>query len=156
MLTIDVPEGPRLELAHLVSDLNGTLALDGLPLRGVAERLRELGRRLDVRVLTADTNNTAARLAAELGVRLERLSPGRGDEQKLAYVKRLGARTCCALGNGRNDVLMLREAALGITVIGREGAAREAIEAADIVCYEPVGALELLLNPNRLVATLRR
>jgi P-type E1-E2 ATPase len=155
MLRIDIPEGPTLELEHLVCDLNGTLARDGLPLPGVAERLRLLAERLEVVILTADTNDTAGGLAAELGVRVERLGPGRGGEQKAAYLRRLGPEHCAALGNGANDVLMLREAALGVAVIGREGAAAGALLAADVVCYEPTEALDLLLHPNRLVATLR-
>ncbi len=155
MLEIDIPDGPALRLEHLVCDLNGTLACDGLPLPGVAERLRLLAERLEVCVLTADTNQTAAALARELRVRLERLGPGRGDAQKLAFLKRLGPERCAAIGNGRNDVLMLRQAALSVAVIGKEGAAREAVEASDVVCYEPVEALDLLLHPRRLVATLR-
>jgi soluble P-type ATPase len=155
MLEIDVPWGPALRLEHLVCDLNGTLACDGLLLPGVAERLRSLARHLSVCILTADTFGTAASLSAELGVRVERLGPGRGDEQKLEFVRRLIPERCAAMGNGRNDVLMLREAALALVVIGREGAAPQAMAEADVVCYEPSEALDLLLRPNRLVATLR-
>jgi len=156
MLSIDIPEGPSLRLEHLVCDLNGTLACDGRLLPGVAERLRRLGELLSVCILTADTNHTAEALAAELGVRVERLLPGRGDEQKLTFIRRLGPERCAAMGNGRNDTLMLQEAALALVVIGREGAAPEALQAADVVCYEPVEALDLLLHANRLIATLRR
>jgi soluble P-type ATPase len=155
MLEIDIPNGPSLRLEHLVCDLNGTLARDGLLLEGVAERLKRLSERLAVCILSADTNDTASGLARELGVRVERLGPGRGDEQKLAFVRSLGPEGCCAVGNGRNDALMLRQAALALVVIGPEGAAREALEAGHVICYRPVEALDLLLHPNRLIATLR-
>ncbi len=155
MLEIDIPSGPLLRLEHLVCDLNGTLACDGLLLPGVAERLGLLAAKLSVSILTADTNQTAGALAAALGVQVERLEPGRGDVQKLAFVRRLGSERCVAIGNGRNDALMLGEAALSLVVIGKEGAAREALEVGDVVCYEPAEALDLLLHPNRLVATLR-
>ena len=55
----------------------------------------------------------------------------------------------------RNDRLMLKEAALGIAVILKEGASAESVAAADVVCTDIVAALELLQNPLRLIATLR-
>lgn len=155
MLEIAIPGAATLRLEYLLCDLNGTLARDGHLLPGVADRLQALSRRLSVIVLTADTHDTAAGLAATLGVRLERLAPGRGAEQKLAYVLRLGADRVAAMGNGRNDVLMLAEAALALAVIGPEGAVPQAVQAADVVCHEPAHALDLLLYPNRLAATLR-
>jgi soluble P-type ATPase len=63
--------------------------------------------------------------------------------------------TVVAIGNGRNDWLMLREAALGIAVIQREGAASKAIRSADIVMTDIHAAFELLLKSQRLIATLR-
>ena len=50
---------------------------------------------------------------------------------------------------------MVKEAALGIAVVGREGIATETLIAADIVCDNVLDALELLLNPKRIIATLR-
>ena len=44
MLHIDVPGWKTLRLAHLFLDYNGTLALDGRILPGVAERLPSLER----------------------------------------------------------------------------------------------------------------
>jgi soluble P-type ATPase len=51
---------------------------------------------------------------------------------------------------------MLDSARLGIAVIEAEGGSSDAIAAADIVMRDIVSALELLLNPKRLIATLRR
>ena len=60
------------------------------------------------------------------------------------------------IGNGANDVLVLEGAALGIAVIGPEGASSAALRAADVVCASIVDALDLLLEPRALTATLRR
>jgi soluble P-type ATPase len=49
---------------------------------------------------------------------------------------------------------MLKEAALGIAVVLGEGAAVEALLAADVAAPSIIAALELLTNPLRLVATL--
>jgi soluble P-type ATPase len=74
---------------------------------------------------------------------------------KLDYVKALGADRTACMGNGRNDRLMLKEAALGVAVILDEGIAVETLNSADVVCTSILSALELLTNPLRLTATLR-
>jgi soluble P-type ATPase len=61
-----------------------------------------------------------------------------------------------AIGNGANDALMLEHAALGILVMGGEGAAVEALLRARVVVTDICEALDLLLFPKRLIATLRR
>jgi soluble P-type ATPase len=83
------------------------------------------------------------------------LPPEAQDEGKKNYVKELGADKTVCIGNGRNDRLMLREAALGIAVVLEEGAATETVLASDVVCTDAASALGLLLNPLRLAATLR-
>lgn len=49
------------------------------------------------------------------------LEPAGQDQQKLKYVKDLGSSHVIAIGNGKNDLLMLRESALGIGIIQAEG-----------------------------------
>ena len=61
-----------------------------------------------------------------------------------------------AIGTGANEADMLREAALGIAVVGPEGLAGGALAAADVVVASIDDALGLLVNSNRLSATLRR
>ena len=82
--------------------------------------------------------------------------PARGqDRAKRVYVARLGpGRTVC-IGNGRNDRLMLRSAALGIAVLQAEGAAGVTLAGADIVVPAVTDALDLLGRPLRLIASLR-
>jgi soluble P-type ATPase len=63
-------------------------------------------------------------------------------------------RSTC-IGNGRNDRLMVGEAAARIAIIGEEGASAETVQNADVVCRSASEALFLLVNPRRLVATLR-
>jgi len=70
-------------------------------------------------------------------------------------VTKLDPVTVVAIGNGRNDHLMLGKAALGIAVILGEGAAIETLEAADVATTSITAALDLLISPKRLIATLR-
>ncbi len=61
-----------------------------------------------------------------------------------------------ALCQGANEADMLREAVLGICVLSPEGTAVEALMAADLVAPGVLDALELLRQPLRRVAALRR
>ncbi|HTQ74042.1 MAG TPA: hypothetical protein VMI74_07125 [Burkholderiales bacterium] len=155
MLELDIPGFASLRLEHLVLDYNGTLAVDGRLLRGVGRRLRALSRALEIHVVTGDTFGAARAALAGLPCRVSIL-PSRGqDRAKRAYVARLGpGRTVC-VGNGRNDRLMLKAAALGIAVLQREGAASVTLAAADVVVPSIAEALDLLARPLRLVASLR-
>lgn len=158
MLNIEVPGWKPLALAHVVLDMNGTIALEGRVDEAIVARIRRLAELVDVHVLTADTFGRASELVGRLGrAELVRLQPGgREAEQKEEFVARLGSHGCAAIGNGANDVLMLRAAALGIGVLGREGMSAGVVGAADVVTADPADALDLLLSPKRLIATLRR
>jgi P-type E1-E2 ATPase len=156
-ISVDVPGWQPLELRRLVLDVNGTLALDGNLVPGVQDRIGELRSRLGIALLSADTHGTLERIAAELDVRWTRLRAGEPDApQKAAFVRELGAEHAAAVGNGANDVEMLRTARLGIAVLGHEGLASEALAAGDVVAASIEEALDLLLHPTRLIATLRR
>jgi len=155
MIQVDIPGYGPLPLAHLVMDYNGTLAVDGRIEDGVHEVLTRLAPDLTIHVVTADTFGRAAAQLEGLPLQLSVLPPGHQDVAKRDFVNRLGSAGTVAVGNGRNDRLMLQSAALGIAVILREGAAAETLRAADIVCTGIVPALELLAHPLRLTATLR-
>lgn len=157
MLEIEVPGWKSLELAHLLLDVNGTLTLDGALLPGVAERIERLRAVVAVHLLSADTFGRLEAVAGELRVAATRLRQGEPEaEQKAAFAARLGPESVVAVGNGANDVAMLRSSALGIAVLGPEGLSAEALAASDVVVRSVLDGLDLLLHPRRLVATLRR
>ena len=155
MIEISIPGFAPLALQHLVLDFNGTLAVDGRLLPSVEERLIGLAERLQLHVVTADTFGHAAEALRGIPCTLSILTDARQAEGKLAYVRQLGATTCVCIGNGLNDRLMLTEAALGIAVIQEEGAAVATLVAADVTTTSISAALDLLINPLRLIATLR-
>lgn len=155
MITTDIPGFGRLGLAHLVLDYNGTLAVDGTLLPGVADLLNALAGQLAVHVVTADTFGKAAGGLANVDCQLSVLPDGRQDKAKVDIVEQLGAAQTVSIGNGRNDALMLAASALSIAVILGEGACTASLNAADIVCTDIRAALELLTHPLRLTATLR-
>lgn len=162
MLRIAIPGHETLELAHLVCDLNGTLAVDGVVLLGIAERLAQLSEALTVHILTAGTHGGLDRARADLaeacaaaGVVNPQWHPVVTGADKERYVTTLGAARVAALGNGANDEPMFRAAGLSIAIIGAEGASIPTLLAADIAVISAHDALDLLLNPTRVAATLR-
>lgn len=155
MLALDIPGHQKVLLAHLVLDYNGTLACDGELIGGVAERLAKLSGLLKIHVVTADTFGTVESRLKHLPCRVIVLPRDGQDRLKRDFVRELGPEQTVCIGNGRNDRLMLREAAMGIAVIGSEGSAAAALAAADVVCNGILTALDLLDNPLRLTATLR-
>ncbi|HYA47255.1 MAG TPA: hypothetical protein VEF92_06850 [Burkholderiales bacterium] len=155
MLEVHIPGFASLRLQHLVLDYNGTLAVDGRPLPGVRRRLHALSRTLEIHVVTADTFGVARAKLAGLPCRVSILAERAQDRAKLGYVRRLDAGRTVCVGNGRNDRLMLKAAALGIAVLQGEGAAGATLAAADLVVPTITEALDLLVRPLRLVASLR-
>ncbi len=155
MIDLEIPGFGRLELSDLVCDYNGTLALDGTLLPEVRERLARLAAALRLHVVTADTFGSARAAVASLDCRLDVLPERDQAEGKRRYVETVGPSHVVAIGNGRNDRLMLAAAALGIGVLGGEGLAAEAMRACAIVVPDVRDAIDLLAHPARLTATLR-
>ena len=150
-VVLEMPNGTTA-FRRLVLDYTGTLSLDGSLLPGVGDRLQRLARELSVTVVTADTFGTARAEMKDLPVELQVIQDGK---EKADVVASMGPGELIAVGNGRNDVPMMGVAGLGIAVVGPEGAAAELLGAADIVVQDINDALDLILNPLRLKATLR-
>lgn len=154
MIEISIPGREGLSIAHVAIDFNGTVALDGSLEPQVAFRLRSLAGRAQVHILTADTFGTAARECAGTGVELATFPTGQASEAKRAIVAGLTGGVAC-IGNGFNDADMFDAADLSIAVIGGEGAWAGLLAHADVVTASATSALDLLLHPDRLKATLR-
>lgn len=156
MIELSIPGRGSLRLQHLVTDVNGTLAIDGILIEGIARRIASIQDRLSVHLLTADTHGRQSAIDQQLNLSATRLVAGNEQEQKRSYVQRLGPECVVAIGQGANDAAMLKTAALGICVMSAEGIAVETLLAADVVAPGILAALDLLEKSIRLVATLRR
>ena len=156
MIELNIPGEGILRLEHLVTDVNGTVAVDGQLLEGASRSLRNLRDRLEIHLITADTHGRQTTIDQQLGMTAVRISPGNEAEQKAAYVHNLGAAGVVAIGQGANDAAMLKAAGLGICVLSKEGTAVEALLSADLLASDIYAALELLEKPLRIVASLRK
>ena len=156
MLEIQIPgQEQPLRLSHLILDYNGTIACDGHLIAGVKDRLESLSSNIEVHILTADTFGSVGEALHGIPCQLSIIPREEQAQAKLSYVEQLGLDRSVCMGNGRNDRLMLKEAALGVALMQAEGAAIEAILSADVVVTDILDALDLLLHPLRLAATLR-
>jgi len=155
MIEIAIPGAKTLRLSTAIIDFNGTLARDGQLHEGVAERLRMLARQLEIHVVTADTTRTARTALDGLPVQVHIVQDTGQSAAKRAFLEGCGAHAVVAIGNGRNDEALVDAAELSIVVIGDEGCAGRTLVVADVACANIRDALDLLLTPTRLVATLR-
>lgn len=152
MIRIEIPGRHDLELTHALFDFNGTLAIDGALIPGVDHLLSALQQILPCLIVTADTHGTARPMAEALGCDVVIVQSGR---EKVDLVHQLGSGVV-AIGNGYNDIPMMKAAALSIGVLGPEGLSASMLAVADIVVPHITLAIELLVNPKRIVATLRQ
>lgn len=156
MISLNIPGKGTYQIEHVVFDVNGTLALDGQLLDGIPQKIHELQEQVKVHLITANTHGKQDTIDNVLGFRATLLSTGNEAKQKADFVKNLNADTVVAIGQGANDVDMLRVAALGIGILSNEGIARETLLAADLLVPHIDAAFDCLANPRRIVASLRK
>lgn len=154
MLSIPIPGRRTLQLQHLVLDYNGTIALDGELMPGVEERLARLAAAVTIHILTADTHGTVRAKCGHLNAQIQTFPQEGAALCKAEIVRRLEGGACC-IGNGYNDLEMLQEAQLSIGILGPEGMFPGLMAHMDVLVTSPQDALDLLLYPQRLRATLR-
>lgn len=154
-MRIDIPGWGNIDIENIVIDMNGTVATDGSVPLDVKEKINSLSGQAKIYILTADTQGTANKEISGMNAELIKIAGEDSKQGKLDFLKTLDLEMTVAIGNGSNDQLILKEAALGIAVLGNEGVSVSAIKSADIVAKNVQQALDLLLKSKRLIATLR-
>ncbi len=155
MLFIDIPGGKNLKLDYAIFDMNGTLSVDGHIKESTKALLVRLADYLKIFVMTSDTFGVASKELEGLPIELKIISSNGSREIKYKFLQELGQENCVAVGNGFNDSLMLKNAALSIAVMMEEGVSSISLLNSDIVVKNIENAISLLLNYKRVVATLR-
>jgi soluble P-type ATPase len=157
-IAIDVPGFGKRHILIAVSDYTGTHSFGGAIAPDVKSRLRELATLVDLHIVTADSFGTAENELAGIALPYK-LRTGRHDHEKADYVSRFDLQHVAAYGNGNNDRLMLQAVkeggGLSIAVDNGEGCAMDAMRHADLFVVGAANAIDLLLDPVRLKATLR-
>jgi P-type E1-E2 ATPase len=155
MISVAIPGWGDLNIEYLVVDYNGTCAFDGKLKEGVKEMIEKASRYTKVFIITADTYDSVDSEINLIGFRVLKVKKEKSGIEKAKIVRELGPEKVVAIGNGANDVSMLKEASLGIGVIGGEGCAKDVLKEADLVVNNIIDAFGIILHPERLVATLR-
>lgn len=154
MLNIKIPGREELALSHLILDYNGTIAEDGNIIEGIRPRLAELSKDLSIHVITADTHGTAAKKCEDLPLQVLTFPTTEVGKIKAQEAQKLTGGVI-TIGNGFNDIQMSDVADLSICVMGKEGCCGALLMHTDVVVTSIEDALDLLLIPGRLRATLR-
>ena len=154
MLKINIPGREEMVLSHLILDYNGTIAEDGLIIESIRPRLEKLSRDLAIYVITADTHGTAAQRCEGLPLQVLTFPTTQVGQIKADEARKLPGGVVC-IGNGFNDIQMSDVCDLSICVMGREGCCGALLMHTDVVVTSIDDALDLLLMPHRLRATLR-
>ena len=155
MIRIDIPGWGNMEIENILLDLNGTIATNGKIPLDVREKIDLLSEKVTIYILTADTQGTAEEEVRGMNADMIKIAEEDSKNRKFEFLKTFDFEKTVAIGNGNNDHLILKEAALGIAVLGEEGMSVLAMKDADIVVRDISNALDLFLKPKRLIATLR-
>lgn len=153
---INIPNYRVLLISNIVLDYNGTLSKDGVLKDEVKALIPLLLKKYNIHVITADTFGSVHKQLEEFDVTIKVITSDNHTLEKETYVKKLGTSSCVAVGNGNNDVLMLKSSELGIALLGDEGCAKDTLMESDLVCKSIEDALMLFINTKRVIASLRR
>jgi soluble P-type ATPase len=156
MIRFSIPDFGIINVHSIVLDFTGTLSEFGKLVPGVDALLTKIaGSGVAIHVMTSDTFGTAKEQLSGLPVEIEILEGRDHHLQKRRKVHSLGWEGVIAIGNGRNDRAMLEKAGLGICICLAEGAAVQALQAADLVFTSITDALRCILDQKAITASLR-
>jgi len=153
---IEIPNFKSLDIQNILFDYNGTLAEDGEISEEIHTLLQDICNKYNVFVITADTFGSVKKELKDFDLEVIILSSDDHTKEKKTFLQKLGENETIALGNGNNDTFMLKTAVISIAILGEEGCASEALFASDIVCKNITNAMQLILHPKRMIATLRK
>jgi soluble P-type ATPase len=154
MITILRSGQEPLEIDFILLDFEGTLASDRRVHPKAKDRINLLSKRTKIYILTKEEKILMEEVLKKVKAEIIYLMEGEASQQKLDLLRQLGASRTVAIGNGVDDVPMIEEAGLGISVMGKEGTFLEAMKKADVVFMNILDALDFLLKPLRPKATL--
>lgn len=149
----NIPGYGELEIRTIILDLNGTLSVGGAIPDGVGERIEQLRTKgFSIVLFTGNTRNDADQLCSELGIEWKL---AKSAEDKASLAQAMDPDHCATIGNGRIDYELFKTVALGVVTLQSEGVYMKTLLEADIMVPNIVDALDLFLDEQRLIATMR-
>lgn len=157
MKEIFIPSYGKLILKNVIFDLNGTLQFKGKISEEIINKIEQLKQIYNVYLVSADIRGNLKELAKKLNTSYIKINPidiSEAEAKNNELIK-LNKNNTIVVGNGNNDALMLKNAVIGITVLGEEGATVKSILNSDVVFPNPLSALDFLLDEKIMIGTLR-
>ena len=149
-----IPGQDEVEIKTLILDLNGTLSVGGNIVEGTKKQLFELkGLGFEIIFFTGNTRNDADIIAQDLGIDWK-LAKTAEDKKELAL--KLDPNTCASIGNGLIDIELMKVVKLSIVTLQAEGVHVQTLINSDIVVPTITDALDLFIDSQRLIATMRK
>ncbi len=155
MLVYDIPGREKIEIKNIVFDYNGTVAVDGKLIDSIKESLIKLKSLANIYILTADTYGSVRAECRDLGIDIKTFPKENASFFKKEIVEDLGSENTICIGNGFNDIEMFKICKISIATIEEEGASGKLLAHADIVVKSIDDAIKLIVNKDRMRATLR-
>ena len=146
MLNFLIPGHDNVKIENILIDFNGTLAVDGILHEGIADKLAELSKIVNITVVSADTNCTIKEQLKNVPIEVRAFDGKNVSEEKKNILRQLNPVRTAVIGNGFNDHKMMREARVAISLFSFT----------DICVSSIHDALDLFLKPNRIIATMRK
>ncbi len=156
MISIQRPGQPPMDIEFLLIDYEGSLAMDGRIHPKAKDKINLLSKRLKIYIFAKGEREKVEERLRRVKGEIIFLNEGKTSGEKLEVLKKVGLERTVVIGNGVDDPALFEEARLSICVIGKEGAAGEAIKKADLVVTDILNGLDFLLKPLRQRATLGR
>jgi soluble P-type ATPase len=155
-MIITVPGIGEYEIENIVFDYNGTIAIDGIIIEGIMDKIVKLSNEFNVYIVTADTFKTVENAFKNTVINVHIIGKNNESQDKKEFIKKVGSNKTIALGNGRNDELMLKEAIISIAVLNDEGISVKTLNNADFLIKDINNFFDMIDEPKKLIAILRK
>jgi soluble P-type ATPase len=148
-----IPGMGELEIKTIILDLNGTISVGGKLVEGVHDRIKTLkGQDFRIVLFTGNTRGDADDICTQLGIEWVQAKNAQG---KADEAKKLEPETCVSIGNGLIDLELMKTVKLRIVTLQSEGVHVQTLLNSDVVVPSINDALDMLIDPDTLIASLR-
>ncbi len=154
MIRIERPGQSPLDIDFILLDFEGTLATNRRVHPKTKAKINLLSKRTSIYILTIQQKEVIEERLKKIKAEIFCLVEGIASSRKLELLRQLGATRCAVIGNNVSSAELMKEAGIGICVIGREGSSTRALNHAEVIFSDILDALDFLLKPLRQKSTL--
>lgn len=142
------------EINTIILDLNGTLSVKGKVPKGVLPRIKKL-KKLNYKLIlfTGDQRGTAKAICKKLNIDYKITKTSKDKERE---IKKLKPSTCAAIGNARIDISTFKLSKIAIATLQAEGIHTKVLKHIDLLVPTITEALDLFIDLDSMIATLKQ